>query len=284
MRLPVLLPGNKGYLAVRMLQISQLTIYPIKSMGGIAVNRARVTDRGFFADRRWMLVGPDNVFMSQREWPDMALLRVELLPDGLRVVSRMRPDPLVIPFGASAADAADVRIWDDVCRAQFVSPEADAWFTAALGTSCRLVYMPDDTARISDPRYVPEGGIVSFADGFPFLLIGQASLDELNSRLERPLPMDRFRPNIVFTGGTPFLEDSLGEFTVRDIRFRVVKPCARCVMTTIDQQTAEQGKEPLRTLAGYRAVGKKILFGQNLAHEGVGELAVGDLLIPVCER
>lgn len=266
-------------------------------MGGIAVDRARVTDRGFFPDRRWMLVDPDNVFMTQRDWPSLALFRLKLLEDGLRVVSVLHPDPLVIPFrpaveaspgvhslGAGAAEvgagSADVRIWDDVVRAQFVGAEADAWFTSALKTPCRLVYMPDDTKRITDPDYVPEGGLTSFADAFPFLLIGQASLDDLNSRLGTPLPMNRFRPNIVFTGGTPFLEDSLGSFTIRGIRFRAVKSCARCVITTIDQQTTIQGKEPLRMLARYRAVGHKILFGQNLTHQGAGELAVGDELVP----
>lgn len=262
-----------------MLQISQLNIYPIKSMGGIAVDRARVTDRGFFPDRRWMLVGADHVFFSQREWPLMALLKIELLPDALRVVSSLHPDALVIPFRSSLEDFADVHVWEDTCRAQFVSAEADAWFTAALGIPCRLVHMPDETARVTDLRYVPEGGLVSFADAFPFLLIGQASLDDLNSRLEHPLPMDRFRPNIVFTGGTPYLEDSLFSFTIGTIRFRGVKPCARCVMTTIDQETAEQGKEPLRTLARYRTLNNKVLFGQNLAHEGIGELAVGDELV-----
>lgn len=290
-----------------MLRISHLNIYPIKSMAGIAVERAMVTDRGFYRDRRWMLVGPDRVFLSQRELSSMALLKVELLPDALRVVSVLHPDPLIIPFQPSLDEFADVRVWDDVCRAQFVGADADAWFSTALGAPCRMVYMPDETLRVSDPKYVPEGGLTSFADGFPFLLIGQASLDDLNSRLERPLPMDRFRPNIVFTGGTPFLEDSMLSFTIQGIRFRGVKLCARCVITTIDQQTAEQGKEPLRTLARYRARnsavvgvaadggvgvvaaatgvagetgGRKILFGQNLTHEGIGELAIGDELVP----
>jgi uncharacterized protein YcbX len=260
-------------------------------MGGIAVDRARVTDRGFFPDRRWMLVGPDQVFMTQRDWPSMALIRLELLPGVLRVTSVLHPDPLMIPFGnvygepANARllrpETADVRVWDDVVPAQFVSADADAWFTLALDTPCRLVYMPDEAARITDPKYVPGGGLTSFSDAFPFLLIGQASLDELNGRLETPVPMNRFRPNIVFTGGAPFQEDSLGTFTIRGIRFRAVKPCARCVITTIDQQTAAQGKEPLRTLAGFRAQGNNVLFGQNLAHEGVGEVSVGDELVPM---
>ena len=262
-----------------MLQISQLIIYPVKSMGGVAVGRARVTDRGFFPDRRWMLVGTDHVFMTQREWPSMALIQPELLPDALRFVSTLHPDPLILSFQSSSGEFADVRVWDDVCRAQFVNAEADDWFATALGVPCRMVYMPEETERIIDPNYVPEGGLTSFADAFPFLLIGQSSLDELNGRLETPLPMNRFRPNIVFTGGAPFLEDSLGTFCVGGVKFRVVKPCARCVVTTIDQQTAAPGKEPLRTLAGYRAQGNRILFGQNLAHEGIGELAVGDELV-----
>jgi uncharacterized protein YcbX len=262
-----------------MLRISQLTIYPIKSMGGIPVERARVTDRGLEHDRRWMLIDRDNTFLTQREFPAMALMKVELTPDGLRVRHPLQPSPLNIPFHSSTgASSTIVRIWDDTCPARFVSAEADDWFSSALNTNCRLVHMPDETARITDPCYAPEGSITSFADGYPFLLIGQASLDELNGRLDHPLPMDRFRPNIVFTGGSPYQEDSLQTFSIHNIRFHGVKLCARCMITTIDQATTRQGKEPLRTLARYRARDNKILFGQNLVHEGIGELAVGDEL------
>ena len=274
-----------------MLRISQLTIYPIKSMSGITVDRARVTDRGLEHDRRWMLIDRDNSFLTQREFPAMALMKVELTPEGLRVRHPLQPVPLTIPFpsqtDAGTSDGTPtgtsstiVRIWDDTCPARFVSGEADDWFSSALNTNCRLVYMPDETARITDQNYAPEGSITSFADGYPFLLIGQASLDELNGRLDQPLPMDRFRPNIVFTGGSPYQEDSLQAFSIRNIRFRGVKLCARCKITTIDQATARQGKEPLRTLARYRARDNKVLFGQNLVHEGTGELAVGDELVP----
>jgi uncharacterized protein len=289
-----------------MLQISQLFLYPIKSMKGIPVSKARVTDRGFEYDRRWMLVDRDNRFISQRELPRMALLDLRLADDGIRVTCPGEHTSITVPFrppenrsvapGDTFTDPpgdafTDVLIWDDTCRAQWVGGKADAWFTSVLGADCRLVFMPDETKRTTDPRYAPEGSVTSFADGYPFLLIGQASLDDLNSRLSQPLPMDRFRPNIVFTGGTPYLEDTLHKFVAGSavstgsagnpsrITFRGVKLCARCVMTTIDQETAQKGKEPLKTLASYRFQNNKILFGQNLIHDGPGELSVGDELI-----
>ena len=263
-----------------MLQISQLAIYPIKSLGGISVERAKVTDRGFQHDRRWMLVNADNGFITQRTVPLMALIHVAVGVGGLQVTSQLHPGALFVPFSGYLSEFADVYIWEDTCVGQFVGHEADAWFTAALKTPCRLVYMPEETARVTDPAYAPEGSITSFADAFPFLLIGQTSLDELNSRLEVALPMDRFRPNIVFTGGHPYQEDELKEFSIRGIRFSGVKPCARCPIPTINQMTAERGKEPLRTLARYRSWNNKVYFGQNLVHQGLGELAVGDELVP----
>jgi uncharacterized protein YcbX len=154
----------------------------------------------------------------------------------------------------------------------------DAWFTKQLGLSCRLVYMPESTHRFVDSRYAHHKEITSFSDGYPLLLIGQASLDDLNSRLPAPLPMNRFRPNIVFTGGTAFLEDSMKQFEINGIRFFGVKPCARCIITTIDQQTAEKAKEPLKTLSSYRMKNNKVYFGQNLLYEGTGVISIGDTI------
>jgi len=283
-----------------MLRISELYIYPVKSLGGIALDTALVTDRGFEHDRRWLLIDDSNVQLTQREFPAMALLRPQLTPDGLLIThtpastrlhapdsTRLRithpPDntQLLIPYKPVTGAFTEVQCWDDTVRAQFVDPQADAWFSNILQTNCRLVYMPDESKRQTDLKYTEKGHITSFADGYPFLLIGQASLDELNSRLEQPLPMNRFRPNIVFTGGEPFQEDRLHDFCIGAIRFTGVKLCARCVMTTINQQTAQKGKEPLRTLAAYRARDKKILFGQNLIHHNLGHLSIGDELIPI---
>jgi hypothetical protein len=259
-----------------MLKISQLFIYPIKSLGGIAVDKAHVTDRGFEHDRRWMLVDENNLFISQREVHEMALMRVAVTADGLLVRHLMKNSSFLVPFEPQTGEFPEVTIWDDTCTGQFVSKEADQWFSSTLGVHCRLVYMPDGTRRITDQRYARENSIVSFADGYPFLLISQASLDDLNSRLEQSLPMDRFRPSIVFTGGEPFSEDLMHTLSINEILFHGVKLCARCPIPTIDQQTGQQGKEPSKTLAKYRFKNNKIYFGQNLIHEGLGEIAVGD--------
>ncbi|HVU97885.1 MAG TPA: MOSC N-terminal beta barrel domain-containing protein [Puia sp.] len=264
-----------------MLRVSQLNIYPVKSLGGISVDSARITDRGLQHDRRWMLIDPHGVQITQREVPALALLQPAITSTGLTILHRPTQTRLDIPFEPATREFVKVQCWDDTVTAQFVGPEADEWFSERLKVNCRLVHMPESTKRQTDLKYTAAGHYTSFADGYPFLLIGEASLEELNSRLDRPLPMNRFRPNIVFTGGEPFEEDRLHEFTIGNIRFSGVKLCARCVMTTIDQTTAEKGKEPLRTLARYRAEGHKILFGQNLIHHDLGEIAVGDELIPI---
>jgi uncharacterized protein YcbX len=263
---------------ITMLQVSQLYIYPVKSLGGIPVSKARVTDRGFEYDRRWMLVDANNLFISQREVPQMALMGLQILNNGICVNYPVKNSSFTIPFQPLTDEFADVTIWDDTCIGHFVSDEADKWFSTMLGISCRLVYMPDETARITDQRYKPENSITSFSDAYPFLMIGQASLDDLNSRLDEQLPMDHFRPNIVFSGGTPFQEDTMHTFNIGNITFHGVKLCARCIITTIDQATALKNKEPLKTLARYRFRDNKILFGQNLIHECEGYIAIGNKL------
>jgi len=269
-----------------MLQVSELYIYPIKSLAGIPVKKALVTSRGFEHDRRWLLVDENNCFITQREHYQMALLQVAIEDKGLRTTHKVSRKSLFIPFYVPGHEyeQAMVKIWDDTCAAEFVSAEADKWFTEILGIKCRLVYMPDSTLRIVDQKYAHEDSITSFADAYPFLLIGQASLDDLNSRLTEELPMNRFRPSIVFTGGEPFDEDLYGHFTINGIDFYGVKLCARCVMTTVNQDTAIKGKEPLKTLAKYRFKNNKILFGQNLIHEGAGEISVGDELVVLQEN
>lgn len=261
-----------------MLRVSQLYIYPVKSLGGIVMDKARVTDRGFEYDRRWMLVDENNQFMSQRTFPLMALMKPAIVADGIRIDDQQNGASFVIPFHPEKNEYAEVTIWDDTCTGQFVSDDADAWFSAMLGIKCRLVFMPDQTQRITDQRYAPEKSITSFSDAYPFMVISQASLDDLNGRLEEQLPMDRFRPNIVFEGGIPYQEDTMHTFMINGITFYGVKLCARCIMPTINQDTAIKSKEPLRTLAGYRSKDHKILFGQNLAHKGMGEINVGDEL------
>jgi uncharacterized protein YcbX len=261
-----------------MLKISEIYIYPIKSLGGISLQKAEVTDRGFKHDRRWLLVDANNRFLTQREHANMALLKVSLADDGLLVTYKVDESKTLIPFKPIKQELITVTIWDDICTAQLVSDETDNWFSKKLGITCSLVYMPDDTHRYTDPRYTDNDQITSFSDAYPFMMIGQASLDELNGRLPEPLPMNRFRPNIVFTGGEAYREDTIDEFTINDINFQGVKLCARCIMTTIDQTNATKGKDPLKTLATYRSKNNKIYFGQNVVHSGEGVIAVGDEL------
>lgn len=264
-----------------MLKVSALYIYPIKSLGGIPLRTATLTDRGFAYDRCWMLVDRDNNFLTAREFPQMALIRTELSKDGLFVRHIFNDSGTYHVPSLPVGDRCTVKVWEDVCEAQYVHEEADIWFSHALGISCRLVYMPESTQRKVDPDYAHRDEITSFSDGFPLLLIGQASLDDLNSRMSMPMPMERFRPNIVFMGGAPYQEDEMKAFRIADTTFYGVKLCARCVMTTVDTSTGEKGKEPLRTLSQYRLKDKKVLFGQNLLFDSTSNtctISIGDAI------
>ena len=262
-----------------MLRISQLFIYPIKSLGGIGVLSAEVTRTGFLYDRQWMLVDSHLRFITQREMPQMALLQVGLTDSGLQVYHKKHPDHIFsLPFSPPAGGRVTVTIFEETCEAVYASREADTWFSAVLGTNCRLVYMPEDARRYVDTRYAIDNDSTGFADGYPYLIIGQASLDDLNNRLSQPLAINRFRPNIVFTGGLPFEEDAMEQFTVDSLHFFGVKPCARCAITTVNQEEGTRNKEPLKTLATYRQVNNKIFFGQNLIARAVGTIKVGDMI------
>lgn len=190
-----------------MLQVSQLFIYPIKSLGGIELSSAEVTDRGLKYDRRWMLIDDNNRFISQREFAKLALLQVSIEAEGLRINYASDQSSVLIPFYPQTNTVIQATVWDDTCEGTLVNPEVDQWFTQVLGMNTRLIYMTDTSLRGVDPRYARQQEVTSFADGYPFLLIGQASLDELNTRLQNQIKMDRFRPNIVFTGGEPYTED-----------------------------------------------------------------------------
>jgi hypothetical protein len=199
--------------------------------------------------------------------------------DGLLRIETDGMPALELPLDPGLAVSLSVTIWDDCCLAEWTGERAARWFSEVLETDCSLVHLPEASARTVDPDYAPPGHRVGFADAFPFLLISEASLADLNGRLDTPLPMNRFRPNLVIAGGTAFGEDALSAFRIGALPFRVVKPCDRCVLTTTDQATAERGVEPLRTLATYRRWDGKVWFGQNVVHEGTGRLAVGDVVL-----
>lgn len=262
------------------LTIGELWIYPIKSLGGISLREAQLSPRGLQWDRRWMLLDAAGDFLTQRQFSEMALLEVSLQPDSLQVKHRSKNLPgLLIPLHPDGeGEPVQAPIWDDRTLARYVGREWDQWFSEALGQNCRLVYMPDESERTKQGKHSGREQPLSFADSYPIMMIGQASLDDLNSRLSEPLPMTRFRPNIVVRGSAPFAEDSWHEFWINELHFWAEKPCGRCTLINIDPKTAQRGKEPLQTLSRYRKVGNSVLFGQHLLADSGGRLRVGERL------
>ena len=261
--------------------LSEINIYPIKSLGGISLNETRIARGGLELDRRRMLVDENNNFLTQRDFPKMATLIPEVLPGGLQISNGA--EKLLVPSAPHSTKIETVKIWTARVRAQVYEDSVNEFFGAALQTKCRLVLMPAETQRrVSSFYAVHKDDSVSFADAYPFLLIGENSLADLNAKLEKQIPMNRFRPNFVVADSESFAEDGWQKMKIGENIFHLVKPCARCVMTTIEQSNGEkQGLEPLKTLSNYRipkrSVKKKILFGQNLiAENDTGVLRVSD--------
>jgi uncharacterized protein YcbX len=258
--------------------VSSLHIYPVKSLKGIYVSKVGVSFRGLDQDRRWMVVDDQGIALTQREFPFMSQLETELSADVLRL-SLSNEANLSVNICDLDDTLRKVQVWDDTVDALYAPENVSRWLSQVLKTPCHLVFMPDESVRRVDQDYaLNPSDQVSFADGFPILLISQSSLDELNSRLVNPVSMNRFRPNIVVEGCEPFAEDSWKEIEINGVRYALVKPCARCVMTTINQETGEGGKEPLKTLANFRKVGQKVLFGQNVIPLSQGEIAKGNIV------
>lgn len=258
------------------MHLTEIHIYPIKSARGISLPSARLDDQGLEFDRRWMVVDEQGHFLTQRTLPKMALINVALANDHLSVTSRGLGD-LSVPLRNPSTGMLRVKVWDDSLDAIDVGQEAASWFTELLGLRCKLVQMPGIPSRYIATKYAPANSPISFADAFPLLLISQMSLHDLNARLAVPVPMNRFRPNIVIDGTSAFEEDSWRSLQIGSVSFRVAKPCARCTVPTVNQDTGEAGKEPIRTLSTYRTKESKIYFGQNLIHESRGILNVGDI-------
>jgi len=267
-----------------MLQLSEIWIYPVKSLGGIALKEAKVTVRGLENDRRWLLVDENGLFLTQREHPELALFQPEIDSDFLKITHKgQQSEALKVNMATDYSKQkakVKVQIWEDEVETYEVSAEANIWFSERLGFVSRLVYMPEESHRKVDPDYaVSADNETAFSDGFPFLLIGQASLDDLNSRLKNPVPIRRFRPNFVFIGAEAYEEEKWREFTIGSLPFYGVKPCSRCIMTTVNPELGTfYGKEPLYTLSKYRKVGNKVLFGQNVIAQQEGSLSVGDIV------
>ena len=266
-----------------MYKVEQINIFPLKSATGLALDEAQLGPRGFVWDRNWMLVDIDGKFLTQRQLPKMTLIKTQL-DDGQLVLTAPGMKPLALPL-LPEGEVMPVVIWEDKVNARLVSDEANLWCSQFLQTTCYLVAMPSDEARIVDQTFAQAEDETGFADGFPLLLISTASLDDLNSRLEEKVPMIRFRPNLVVSGCQAYEEDQWNQIKVGDVEFRVVKPCSRCVIPTVDPATGLKHKntEPLRTLSSFRkGEDGKVYFGQNIIHDQQGIIRLGDSVEVIC--
>ena len=264
--------------AIMSIRITALFIYPIKSLGGIPLEQAEVTERGLRLDRRWVIVDGAGRFITQRDYPAMARLLVAESTSPGEAITITAPDGQSVAVPSQpTGEAVPVTIWKDTVTGIFVGRDADAFLSANLGTECRLVYMPDSTRRQVSQKYAGPEHITSFADGYPVLIATEGSLADLNGRMAAPVPMDRFRANIVVENAAAFAEDEWGRFRLGTAVLEAVKPCARCIITTIDQATGEKtGKEPLKTLASFRNSEKGVRFGENLIVIEPGMVRVDD--------
>ncbi len=260
-----------------MITLSEVLSYPLKSGVGIGCFEASIEARGVAGDRRWMVVTPEGAFLTGRTLPGMVRLRAEVVGGDLLLT--LDGAQKVVPCPPSTGPRMPVTVWDDTVSA-LLAPD-DGWLSAWLGVDCRLVYMDDTLRRPVDPDYATGDDITSFADGFPVLLISQASLDDLNSRLTRPVTMAHFRPNLVASGCEAFAEDGWSRLRIGTAEFALVKRCARCIFTTVDPVTGvrDADGEPLATLAGYRRSDQGVMFGQNLLVTRPGVVTVGDSIM-----
>lgn len=259
------------------MKVQSLFIYPVKSLAGIQVPAFELDDFGPSGDRRWMIVDEQGRFVTQRTLPRLALITTELAGHVAKITIPGEGTFALEPGSAKF----QVRVWRDDVAASPGQEQVDSALSRFCAQPLRLVYMPDSTYRRVDPERLADSRRVGFADGFPLLVVNQSSLDELNGRLERPVDIRRFRPNIVVSGAEPWAEDDWRSLQAGEVGFQVVKPCSRCVLTTVDPDTGvkDSGTQPLKTLSTYRRTPEGVIFGQNAVHQRKGRVAVGDRVV-----
>ena len=257
------------------IKISQLSVYPVKSANGNAVSKMWLDAMGPKWDRRWMVVDANYRFTTQRKFAQMCHIETKLSGDRLTLSA---PGAGSITLDEPSAITHDVEIWRDTVKAQDCGDAAAQWLSDYLAKPCRLVFMADQTRRLVNPEYANNLEIVSFADGYPILIVSTESLDLLNSKLDSKLQMDRFRPNIVVSGCAPHAEDQWKRIKIGAIEMSLVSACARCIIPSIDQQTGVKNPKVIEALQGYRRRDAEIYFGMNAIHHSVGEIKLGDQL------
>jgi uncharacterized protein YcbX len=264
--------------------IEQLVTYPVKGLPGIALDEAIVTPFGLRGDRRYMLIDPTGRFMSQRATPALTQFgvgirgkeSVSISMEGVGAIELSLDD---IDTAGMMPERRQVQIWDDTLEAAVGNVEADAFFSDALQSPVRLAWMPPGARRIADSMYAQNEARVSFADGFPILVLGTTSIAELNQRLDQPVLLNRFRANVLVGNSKPWEEDAWVEMSTDKVSMELVKPCARCVVIATDQESGERSTEPTATLATYRVRDGKVMVGMNaVARPEGGILRVGEQL------
>lgn len=269
-----------------MIQVAGLFIYPVKGCGGYGLETCRIVPGGLECDRRYMIIDEDGRMVTRREDPRLAWMELSPSKSGFTVsLSKGSPprkgvSPLFLPGRIEDApkefsDSVESSVWSDKPRA-VLHPEGSRWLSHALGRDLRLVYLPNESLRQVNPARAEFGDVVSFADGYPLLLTSESSLSDLNSRLEVPIGMERFRPNVVVRGSESFAEDIWAALTLGSVPCALPKLCDRCVVTTISEGSGEKGKEPLKTLATFRRWDNAVWFGANVIPRAVGTLTLGD--------
>jgi uncharacterized protein YcbX len=262
--------------------LKAIYIYPIKSMGGISLQKAVLGPRGVPLDRRWILTDLDGNMLTQRTHQRMALFETRLDEEGILVFPPDKEDEednILIPFDFYEEEEAEIQVWDTKGKASALGQAFDLWFSFHLQTPCRIWFMPEDSNRKLESSYTEYRGPMSFADGWPLLMLSEASLQGLNQQLDEAVLMDRFRPNLVVEGIFPFQEDGWSRVQIGEAIIEGGKPCGRCTVITVNQQTGEKGQEPLRTLAAWRRQNNNAVFGWNMFSREGGEVAVGDSII-----
>lgn len=255
-------------------------IYPVKACAGIRLTQSLIGAHGLLHDRMWMLISPDDRFITQREAPQVARIQPSFDRAGHLCLQAPGMSELTIaPAAGASTRQTHVDIWGSRCLAQEQGADAAKWLSEFLRRPCQLVRMPPDFSRYASAPFDPlNRALQGFVDSYPILLISSESLQDLNRRMEQPVRMDRFRPNFVVTGGSPYAEDTWRKVQIGSVTFSGAQTCARCVVTTIDPVTLKFGKEPLHTLSQYRKIDRSVRFGQYLIHEQPGTVALGDAL------
>ena len=257
------------------LVLSDIVVYPVKSLNGLHVKSASVEEKGLALDRRWMLIDGEGRFLTQRQHPELVFFKIINNGEGFEISHRNKPGQITIPYRLTEGIKTEVTIWKDTVQAVLGEHGWGEWLSEILGFECNIVYIPTVADRPIKKQWSINGETVGFADAYPYLVVGQASLNDLNKKLDAPIDMARFRPNLVFEGGKPYEEFTWKEFMVGNNRFVGLKPCQRCVMITIDQETGKKGKEPLKTLLKQK-IDNKIVFGQHAVAMDHGVINIGD--------